>query len=182
MQELNLSKEYIESLKKYIGFLKSNPTKEVLFFKNNQKNRVYLSKMDANSSIWLNLSAPTSEINFEPDELALMALDDFLRYLPAIKYNKSDDSKIFYKKLDSGNGKISTLQMVGKGVKYYLPLANPGHFIDGYDRKIPTNRETNPTMLKAKFVLRQEDIKDLMDGIKIMGVPKTFGLGIFLLS
>lgn len=176
MSEILITKDYLDILKKYHIFLKGNVTDESLLFKSSDKNKVYISHMDGNTSIWLNVGAPTSQINFDVDKIALMSLNDFIKYSYLI--NKDDNRKILYKDVSNSGKNISTLQFAGNGVKYYLPLANPGHFINPYDTKIPTNRDELTHPLKAKFILKPNDLIDLVNGIKAMETPNTFGLGI----
>lgn len=176
---IKFSEKYLEVLKKYLLFLKSKPTKEVLFFKGVDK--IYISHMDASTGLWVNISTSSDHITFDKDEVALSNLDEFLKYTNVIKYPKDANSSLSYNQVKNSSGDLvlDILYLQGKKGKYFLPLGNTSCFTTGYDRKIPTERDKDITLLKAKMYLDTETISSYIESLKLMETPRVFGLGIF---
>ncbi len=179
MPYIKFSKRYLETLRKYLIVLSQNPTKEALFFKGND--RVYVSKYNESNNLWVNFSAPKEDVEFDLDELAVCNMDEMLNYLKAVQYAEPDTgATISYKTVSGTNSSLELLilEIKGKMGKFYLPMANPGIFIQKYDRKIPVEREKDPTQLRAKFTLSKEDVSTLVNNIGTLGTAMSFGIGV----
>jgi hypothetical protein len=173
---LTISKDYIAVLKKYLMCMKSRPTKDVLFFKHNGK--ILISK--TGNAVGFNISVLPEHMDFDKNEFALSNLEEFLKYIDAVKYLKDDAATIDFKKVTNTSGDLTLeiLAMHGKGGKFYLPLANTGLFQDQFDRKPPTERTADTSQLKAKFYLNKEEISNLTKSFKLLEAHDVFGLGI----
>lgn len=178
MAGIKLSEPYITTLKSFINFIKSKPTQEVLFFKH--EDSVYLSRMDSTSSCWVNIKTKPDNLDFDLKEVGVINIDDFLRYLGNVKYPRDNSSTVVYKvaKSSSTGVEMPMFQIMGRGTKFFLPVANTDCFTDDYDRKTPVPREKDPLKLVSKFTLKADDISSLKENIKLMGLPKVFGLSI----
>lgn len=179
MSSINLSETYVSTLKSFINFIKSKPTHEVLFFKHTD-DFVYLSRMDSTSSCWVNIKTKTDNLDFELKEIGVINIDDFLHYISNVKYPKDTSATITYKvaKSSSSGVEMPMFQIIGKGTKFFLPVANTDCFSNDYDRKVPCIRDQDPLRLVSKFTLKVSDIESLKENIKLMGGPKVFGLSI----
>lgn len=179
MASVTLSETYIDALNSFIKFIKPSPTHEVLFFKHDD-GFVYLSKMDVISGCWVNLKTKMDNLDFELKEVGVINIDDFLNYLDNVNYPTDSNASVTYKVAKSSSSAVEMpmFQVLGKGTKFFLPLANTDCFVSDYDRKVPCVRDEDPLRLVSKFTLKVSDITSLRKNMNLMDWPKVFAMSI----
>jgi hypothetical protein len=176
MSRIHFSDYYLDTLKSTLAIIKKVETnKEVLLFKH--EDEVFLSKM--NSNIWVNLRTNFDNVKFDDDEIGIISLEEFHKYLVASGYPKNPASKIEVKDAKTSLGNVfSTYMITGNGIKYHVPSHSPILFKQPYDRKVPGKREDDKLQLVAKFNITKEQVKFLADNKKLLNISldATFGL------
>jgi len=125
------------------------------------------------------IKATPAHVEFDDNEMGIISLTQFIKYIESIDYPKDTSAKISKVTEKSTKGKdIHSFLFTGKRGSYRMPIAHPAEFDKQKDRKIPNDSNKDPLKLVAKFSIDADDAKLLVKDITLMNKSSNFILSV----
>lgn len=175
MSSITFSPEYLEVLNKMLKIVADLPnTRHALLFKKDDK---YMHSAMALDTL-VNTCTTKEHIEFEPEQIGITNLNEFLNYATAIDYpNKESEISLVEEKTTKGET-VNSFKFENSHGTYRMPIAQMAAFRKDFDRKTPMPSDKDPMELVGKFYLDADDLKRLVTDIQLMGKTNSFGLSI----
>jgi hypothetical protein len=167
---IQFSSNYIDVLKSILNITKLCKRDNVLFYKKDDK--VLISIMDNGSLIHINTNL--EHANFDMDEFGVTKLSELMDYMKAIDYPNKGNLALT-KEISTKGKEFECISIYDARIKYRMLIADSIRFDMAKDRKVPIDRSKDPMNLVAKFMIDENDLKEITNDVRLMNRAGSAG-------